>query len=181
MATSNAMTFESHRAPWWLDLIGGLLNILLGILLLSVPVKTVVVLVMILGYYWVFTGIFTLVHMFIDRQAWGWKLISGIVSIMAGGYILRFPLVGAMTIPAMVILFLGMQGIAVGLISLFMSFKGGGWGSAIIGVLSVIFGVVLVANFANLSSIISLVWIVAIVTLTGGVFQVAQAIVQRKD
>lgn len=179
--TSNATTFETHRAPWWLGVIGGVFNILLGVLLLSVPIKTVLVLVYVLGYYWVFSGIFTLVHMFIDRQGWGWKLFSGVISILAGFYILRYPLISSLAIPAMAILFLGIQGIVVGVVSLIMSFKGGGWGSAIMGALSMIFGFVLVANFASLSSIASLVWIVAIVTLAGGLTQVFQSFAQRKE
>lgn len=179
--TSNALTFETHRAPWWLGVIGGFINIMLGILLLSVPVKTVLVLVYILGYYWVFSGIFTLVHMFIDRQAWGWKLLTGVISIIAGFYILRYPLISALTIPALAILFLGIQGLVVGAVSLFMAFKGGGWGSAIMGVLSLIFGFVLIGNFANLTSIVSLVWIVAVFSLAGGAIQIVQAIANRKN
>lgn len=179
MATTNAMTFETRRAPWWLGVIGGALNILLGLLLLTVPVKTVLVLVLALGYYWVFSGISILVHMFIDRQAWGWKLFSGALSILAGIYILRYPLISAVTIPAIVILFLGIQGLIVGALSLVMAFKGGGWASGIMGVLSLVFGGILVANYASLSSIASLVWIVAIVSLAGGVMQVIQAITQR--
>lgn len=179
--TSNAMTFETNRAPWWLGVIGGGFNILLGILLLTIPIKTVLVLVLTLGYYWVFSGIFTLVYMFVDRQAWGWKLFSGALSILAGIYILRYPLIGALVIPATVVLFLGIQGLIVGAVSLVMAFKGGGWGAAIMGVLSLIFGGVLVANFANLSSIVSLVWVVAVVSLIGGVIQVIQAFVQRKE
>jgi uncharacterized membrane protein HdeD (DUF308 family) len=179
--TSNAMSFETRRAPWWLGVIGGAINILLGFLLLTIPIKTVLVLVLVLGYYWIFHGTFNLVHMFIDRQGWGWKLFTGVLSILAGIYILRFPLVSAVVIPATVILLLGIQGLIVGAVSLVMAFKGGGWSSAIMGVLSLIFGFVLVANFANLSSIVSLVWIVAIVSLVGGVIEVIQAFTQRKD
>ncbi len=119
--------------------------------------------------------------MFIDRQAWGWKLLTGVISIIAGFYILRYPLISALTIPALAILFLGIQGLVVGAVSLFMAFKGGGWGSAIMGVLSLIFGFVLIGNFANLTSIVSLVWIVAVFSLAGGAIQIVQAIANRKN
>ncbi|MFM8322207.1 MAG: HdeD family acid-resistance protein [Chloroflexota bacterium] len=181
MAATNAMNFETRRAPWWLGVIGGGLNILLGLLLLTVPVKTVLVLVLALGYYWIFSGISTLVHMFIDRQAWGWKLFSGALSILAGIYVLRYPLISAVTIPAVVILFLGIQGLIVGVLTLVMAFKGGGWASGIMGVLSMAFGAILVANYASLSSVVSLVWIVAILSLSGGIIQVIQAFAQRKE
>jgi len=178
--TSNAMKLETHSIPWWLGALGGVLNILIGILLLTVPVRTVLVLVLALGYYWIFSGMITLVYMFIDRQAWGWKLLSGALSILAGIYILRFPLIGAVSIPAFAILFLGIQGLVVGAVSLVLAFKGGGWGAGIMGVLGLIFGFVLITNFANPSLIVSLVWIVAIFTLVGGISQLVQAFAQRK-
>lgn len=178
--TSNAMKLETHRIPWWLEALGGVFNILLGILLLTVPVRTVLVLVLALGYYWIFSGMITLVYMFIDRQAWGWKLISGALSILAGIYVLRFPLIGAVSIPALAILFLGIQGLVVGAVSLVLAFKGGGWGAGIMGVLGLIFGFIMITNFASPSLIVSLVWIVAVFSLAGGVIQVIQAIADRK-
>jgi uncharacterized membrane protein HdeD (DUF308 family) len=179
--TSDAMTFETHRAPWWLGVMGGAFNILLGFLLLTVPVKTVLALVLALGYYWIFTGALTLVTMFVDRTAWGWKLISGVLSILAGIFVLRYPLIGAATIPALVILFLGIQGMIVGVVAILMAFRGGGWLSAIMGVLSLIFGAILMANFANLATIASLVWMVAIISLVGGVIQIIQSFRQRNE
>ncbi len=178
---TKAMNPETHRAPWWLGLIGGVFNMFLGILLLTIPIKTVLVLVLALGYYWIFSGLLNLVYMFIDRQAWGWKLFSGLLSIFAGIFILRYPMISMLVIPSAVILILGVQGLIVGAVSLYLAFKGGGWGAAIMGVLSVIFGGVLIANFANLSSIVSLVWIVAIVSLAGGALEVVQAIFQRNE
>lgn len=178
---SKAINPETHRPPWWLGVIGGGLNIFLGFLLLTIPVKTVLVLVLVLGYYWVFSGILTLVYMFMDRHAWGWKLFSGLLSIMAGIYILSYPLISAVVIPAMVVLFLGIQGLIVGAISLFLAFKGGGWGAAIMGILSVIFGGVLIANFASLSSVVTLVWVVALFSLIGGALEVIQSIMQRNE
>lgn len=179
--TTDAMSFDTHRAPWWLGVMGGAFNILLGFLLLTVPVKTVLALVLALGYYWIFMGALTIVNMFVDRTAWGWKLISGALSILAGIYVLRYPLIGAVSIPAMVILFLGIQGMIVGVVAIIMAFRGGGWLSAIMGVLSLIFSGILVANFANLATIASLVWIVAIVSLGGGIVQVIQAFRQRNE
>ncbi|HSQ27956.1 MAG TPA: DUF308 domain-containing protein [Anaerolineales bacterium] len=178
---TKAINPETHRAPWWLGVIGGGFNIVIGLLLLTIPIKTVLVLVLVLGYYWIFTGALNLVYMFVDRQAWGWKLFSGLLSIFAGIFILRYPLISMLVIPSTVILMLGVQGLIVGAISLYLAFKGGGWGAAFMGVLSVIFGGVLIANFSNLSSIVSLVWIVAIVSLIGGVLEVIQAIIQRNE
>lgn len=177
--SNDAMSFETQKAPWWLILMNGVVNILLGMLLLSVPVKTVFALVLMLGMFWIIGGIFTLVGMFIDRTAWGWKLFSGLLSIFAGGAILRYPLISTVTIPAIIILLLGIQGLVVGVISLVMAFKGGGWGAGILGALSIIFGGVLIANYTAPGMIVTLVWVTAFMALFGGISQIFQAFQQR--
>jgi uncharacterized membrane protein HdeD (DUF308 family) len=55
----------------------------------------------------------------------------------------------------------------MGCISLFQAFKGAGWGVGILGVLSIIFGLYLLAN--TLISTLSLPWVVGIFALIGGV------------
>lgn len=177
--SASAMSFETKSHPWWLVLIGGILNIIIGILLLTVPVKTVFALVLALGFYWIFAGIFTLIAMFIDHTAWGWKLFSGILSLIAGTVILRYPLMSAVAIPQIIILMLGIQGLIVGVVGLVMAFKGGGWGAGILGALSVIFGVILIMNWTSPGWVVALVWVTAIFALVGGVVQIIQAFRQR--
>jgi len=174
-----ATTLETKQTPWWLILLGGIVSIVLGILLLTVPVKTVVALVFVLGFYWIISGIFTLVGMFIDHTAWGWKLFTGILSIIAGIVVLRYPLISAVTIPQIIVLLLGIQGLVVGVVMLIMAFKGGGWGSGILGVLSIIFGLILVANFSSLASAAALVWVAAIFLIIGGIVQIFQSFRQK--
>ncbi len=177
--TTEAMAIETKQSPWWLVLMGGILNIVIGILLLTAPVKTVFLLVLTLGFYWIVSGIFTLIAMFEDHTAWGWKLFMGALSIIAGVVILRYPLVSALTIPSVLILILGIQGVIVGIISLIMAFKGGGWGAGILGALSIIFGVILMANFTAPGMVITLVWVTAIFAIVGGIFQLFQAFRQK--
>ena len=178
---SEATSLETRQSPWWLLLLGGILNVIVGIMLLTIPGKTVLAFVWVLGIYWLISGIFTLVGMFVDHTAWGWKLFMGIVSILAGIAVMRHPIVSAVAIPRILVLFLGIQGIIVGIIGVVMAFKGGGWGAAILGVLSVIFGTILVLNWANLGTVLVFYWVVAIFALVGGVFQIIKAFMQRKD
>jgi uncharacterized membrane protein HdeD (DUF308 family) len=77
------------------------------------------------------------------------------------------------------VLLLGIQGLIVGIISLVMAFKGGGWGAGILGAISIVFGLILVLNFANLGTVAAFVWVVAIFALVGGVVQIVQAFRQR--
>jgi uncharacterized membrane protein HdeD (DUF308 family) len=179
--TAEAMTFETKQTPWWVILMGGILNIIIGILLLTAPAKTTYLLVLALGIYWIISGIFTLVGMFVDHTAWGWKLFMGALSIIAGTVILRYPLISALTIPTILILILGIQGLIVGIISLIMAFKGGGWGAGILGALSIVFGLILMANYNAPGMVITLIWVAAIFAIIGGIFQIFQAFRQRKE
>jgi len=178
--TEEALVMETKQSPWWLVLIGGILNIIVGILLLTAPAKTTAVLVFVLGIYWLISGIFILVGMFEDHSAWGWKLFMGIISILAGlAIIIANPLIAAFAVAQAVILVLGIQGIIVGVIMLVMAFRGGGWGAGILGVLGIIFGIALTLNWTELSWIISLVWVVGIFAIVGGILQIVQAFRQR--
>jgi uncharacterized membrane protein HdeD (DUF308 family) len=175
----SAATFETQRHPWWLLLMGGILNVIIGLLLLTAPAKTVLLLVLTLGIYWLVTGVFVLVGMFIDHSAWGWKFFSGLISILAGFLILRHPLISAVEIPALIILFIAIQGLVTGILMVVMAFKGGGLGAGILGILSILFGLILLLNFANLGTIVAFVWITAIFALVGGIFQIFHAFQQR--
>ena len=178
-ATASATDFETKQSPWWLVLMAGILSVVVGVLLLTVPAKTVFALTVAFGFYWIIQGIFTLVGMFIDHTAWGWKLFIGILSILAGIAVLRYPISSAIVIPAIIVLILGVQGLIYGIVMLIMAFKGGGWGAGILGALSIIFGLILMANWASLASVITLVWAAAFFALFTGIMQIFQAFRQK--
>jgi uncharacterized membrane protein HdeD (DUF308 family) len=120
------------------------------------------------------------VGMFIDHSGWGWKLFMGLLSIIAGVMILRYPLISAFTIPAIFILILGIQGLIVGIVGLVMAFKGGGWGAGILGALSIVFGGILIANYSSPAMVVTLVWVTAVFAVIGGIAQIVQAFGMRK-
>jgi len=71
--------------------------------------------------------------MFVDHTAWGWKLFIGIISILAGGTILAYPVAAALALPQVLVVGAGLLGIMEGIILLVMAFKGGGWSAGILG------------------------------------------------
>ena len=158
---------EAPSVPWWLVLLEGIALVILGLLLLTNPAMTTLVLIQFLGIYWLIKGIFMLVSMFIDHSQWGWKLFSGILGIIAGVVILQHPLWSAILVPATLVWLLGFFGIIMGGISIFQTFKGAGWGVGILGVLSIIFGLYLLAN--TLISTLSLPWVVGLFAIGGGI------------
>ena len=159
--------------PWWLVLLQGIALIILGILFLTNPGMTTVVAVQFLGIYWMIIGIFSLVSMFVDSSMWGWKLISGILGIIAGIIILQHPIWSPLVVGSVLVIVLGIQGIIVGLIQLIHAFKGAGWAMGLLGVLSIIIGIILLANIWAFTLALPLV--IGIFALIGGVLAIIGA------
>ena len=158
---------QTQEIPWWLILIQGVFSVLIGLLLLISPGVTTFVLVQFLGFYWLISGIFGIVSIFIDSSLWGWKLFAGILGILAGIAIIQNPLWSTLIVPGTLVIILGVEGIIIGVVNLIMAFGGGGWGIAILGALSILFGILLVAN--PLIGAATLVILLGILGLVGGI------------
>lgn len=112
------------RVPWWLVLIEGIAAILLGLLLFSSPLATTAFLVQFLGIYWFALGLFNIISIFIDRSMWGWKLLSGIVAIIAGVVIFQHPLWSTLIVPTVLVFIVAFSGLFLGLVGLIQAFRG---------------------------------------------------------
>lgn len=137
---------EQSMIPWWLVLIQGIAAILIGLFLLISPATTTFVIIQFLGFYWLISGIFGIISIFFDRRMWGWKLIAGLLGILAGVLIIQNPLWSTVLVPTTLIIVLGIEGLIIGVINLIQAFRGGGWGIGVLGVLSILFGLVLLGN-----------------------------------
>jgi uncharacterized membrane protein HdeD (DUF308 family) len=183
MNMTTASQVQTKQRPWWLTLIAGILALIVGAVLLWAPAKTKVetyqLLVAILGVYWLVEGIFDIVSIFVDHSMWGWKLFIGLISIIAGGAILMYPVAAALTLPKIFVLVLGIWGLMYGVILLIMAFQGGGWGAAILGILGIIFGIALMVNYAVPGMGLAMLWTVAVFGVIGGIVLIIQAFRQR--
>ena len=164
--------------PWWLVLLQGIVLIVLGVLLLTDPGITVVVLIQFLGIYWLIKGIFDIVSIFINHAGWGWKLFSGILGIIAGLIILNHPIWSPLIIGATLVIMLGVLGIVMGGISLVQAFRGGGWGTGILGAVSIVFGLYLLLNVG--ATTLALPWVLAIFALVGGIAAIVMSFGVRR-
>ena len=183
MTASEATAMPTRQRPWWLNLILGFSLIIIGAVLLWAPAKaqveTYMLLVAALGIYWLIWGIMELVSLFIDHTAWGWKLFMGIISILAGGSILMYPVAAAVALPRTFVLILGIWALMQGMMMLFMAFKGGGWAAGILGVVSIVLGLILMADYLKLGSGLAMIWAAAIWALIGGAVMVFRAFKQK--
>ncbi len=132
---------------WWVFLLQGFAGIILGLMLVTQPGATIVALTTFLGFYWLITGLLGLVQVFVDRSTpWIWSLLSGLVGILAGLFVLRHPLVAALTVPTVFVIILGIQGLAMGVLQIIGGFKGGGIGPFILGGINVLVGILLLGS-----------------------------------
>lgn len=181
--TASATSLETKDRAWWLILVEGIALVVIGAILLWAPAKTKVetytILVALLAIYWIISGIMALVNMFMDHTAWAWKLFIGIVSIIAGGYILMYPIATALALPRIFVLVLGIWGLMQGLIYLVLAFKGGGWGFGILGGVFILLGLYLVANWSAPGMGLAMLWAAAFTALIGGVIMIFLAFRQR--
>jgi uncharacterized membrane protein HdeD (DUF308 family) len=157
-----------------LVLLEGISLVLIGILLFTDTDQTVFTLVLFIGIWWFITGIMDLVSLFMDRTQWGWKLASGILGIIAGLAIVRHPYWAALLVPATLVWVVGFIGIVVGVMAIIRAFQGAGWGTGILGIISIILGVV--AFSANLGVAVPVaIYATAIWALIGGVLAIVYA------
>jgi uncharacterized membrane protein HdeD (DUF308 family) len=144
--TTTAVQQENLTIPWWVVLLQGIAAVILGIFLLLKPGMTTVVVTQIIGIYWFVSGIFQIIAIFIDSSQWGWKLFSGVLGIIAGMVIIQHPLWSPILLGEVLVIVLGIEGLIIGVINLIQAFQGAGWGVGILGVLSILFGIVLLVK-----------------------------------
>ena len=166
------MTTEIRKTVsdiWWLFLLQGIATLILGVLLVISPGMTTAVLVQFLGVYWLVSGIFSIVGIFVgDREIhWGWLLLSGVLGIRAGIAVLKHPLLSTILLPPMLLYLIAIEGIVMGVVSLIEAFKGGGWGAGIWGVVSIIFGVILFGS--PLLAAVALSVVMGVFGVVGGI------------
>ena len=173
-----AVAEQENYTPWWLVLIGGIAAIIIGGLLIANPFKMASVLVWAIGLYWLITGVIYLVSLIWDRRQWGWKLFGGIIGIMAGYFLISSPAPqSTVAFGLAVILVLAIQGIIMGIMGLIAAFQGGGWGAGILGVISVVIGLLLLGNMW--AAALVLPWVIGIFAIIGGIFGIVAAFRMR--
>lgn len=172
---SSGMVPEAKLAgvPWWLVLIQGIALVILGLLLLVSPGMTTLILIQFVGIYWLISGIFQIVSIFLDKSDWGWKLVGGILGIIAGIIVMQHPLWSPLVIGATLIIILGVEGLIMGGIGIYQGFKGAGWGATILGIISLLFGLLFLFNVGGFT--LALPWTIGILALIGGVLAIVAA------
>ncbi|WP_292364378.1 MULTISPECIES: HdeD family acid-resistance protein [unclassified Methanoculleus] len=158
----------------WFVLLLGIIAILFGVLFFVYPIPTLTVLATVLGVYWLANGIVVLISLSRDRTGWGWKMLVGILGILAGVIVLIYPLYSAVLIPTIYAIIIGVEGLIIGAVYLVQGFSGEGWGTTILGIISIIFGLILIAH--PFIAALALVLLLAVLAVAGGIAAVILAL-----
>lgn len=137
---------DSRLFPWWLLLVWGILTLLIGVAFLVTPVLSVELVITFMGAYWLVGGIFAIASLAVDKTNMGWKIFLAVINIIAGIVILLHPLYAAFFALAFFTIFIGFWACFVGGAHLYHAFTEKDAGNGVLGIFSLIFGILLLIN-----------------------------------
>ena len=162
---------------WWLVLLRGIVAILFGILAFAWPGITLVTMVLFWGAFMLTDGVLALGQAVMgdDKSSRWWLALIGIAGIVAG--ILVFAQPGAAIV--LLLLFIAAWSIVLGVFQIIGAIRlrkeiDNEWTLILGGVLSVLFGAVLV--IAPLAGILALVWVIGSYAIVFGILLVMAAL-----
>jgi uncharacterized membrane protein HdeD (DUF308 family) len=134
---------------WVLLLIAGLIALVGGVIALFNPIAATLTAVMLAGWILIFVGVIEVIGVF-SATGWGariWSLILGVLTVILGLYIIGNPIISAVVLTWIV----GILFLATGATKVVLSFglRGTGyfWVVMLSGIVSVVLGVMVIANF----------------------------------
>ena len=166
---------------WWMFLLRGIFAVLFGLAAFTWPDLTIAVLVLLFGAYALADGIFALAGMFgrEDNDRWWVSLLEGVAGIGAGLITFFWPALTAVTL----LFIIAAWAIMTGLLEVIAAIRlrkemEGEWAFILSGILSVLFGVILVARPG--AGALAMIWIIGAYALAFGVLLIFLALRIRK-
>ncbi|NMB78870.1 MAG: hypothetical protein GYA23_07215 [Methanomicrobiales archaeon] len=132
--------------PWWIMLLWGILTLIVGCMFLLNPGQTMEFFIIFLGAYWLVCGIFTIASLVIDQSNMGWKIFLSLINIIAGALILAYPLYSTIFVFTFLIIFAGFWACFIGAAHIFHAYQAKDAGNGVLGIISIIFGLLLLIN-----------------------------------
>jgi uncharacterized membrane protein HdeD (DUF308 family) len=170
------------RRHWVMFLCEGIALVILGVLAMLAPVLASVAIAAFFGWLLLLSGIVGLIATLRTRAAPGfaWSLLSAIVGIVAGALLLGWPVQGALSLTAVLIAFLLVEGGVTVFYALeHRSGLSGRWGWMLAsGIVDVVLGLLLFAGLPG-SALWALGLLIGINMLFGGFALIAMALHAR--
>jgi uncharacterized membrane protein HdeD (DUF308 family) len=156
----------------WIAALQGIVLIVLGIALLVWPGITVRLLVTLFGIAAIVWGVLGFVHMVgaVRRDVPWWPyLLEGVLGVGIGLAVLTWPGITVLIVSFAIAWWI----LFTGIVQFIYAFAGGGWLSAIVGILGVGIGIWFLAN--PLGAALTMIWLIAVYVLVFGVFLLISA------
>lgn len=159
---------------WWTFILRGILAVLFGIVAWAWPGLTLTTLLWLTGIWLVIDGIFAIIAAIVNRKLVErlWPLILiGLAGILFGIFIVAFP---GFTVVWLIVT-IGFYAIVSGISAIFHAIRlrkeiDNEWSIGLFGLLSVVFGVIMVA-FPGAGAL-SLIWVIAIYAIAIGITEI---------
>ena len=187
-AMSGAASVQ-RTSLWWLAIVRGVLAIIFGILVLTWPVETAVILTIVFAIFAIVDGIVNIVGAISSRKydsTWGWLLTQGILTLIVGLIALFAPAFAAGFIVLFLLWVIAIWAVIGGIFGIPAAASLGATGGSkalgiILAILAIILGialiVVLVSNPEN--ALGGFVWLIGVYAIISGVVLIIAAIVGR--
>jgi len=159
------------ESPWWAVFLRGLAAVVFGLLLFAWPEISLEVFIVIFGLFAIVFGVFGVVSALLglrSHRGWGVQLLVGVLGVAAGVVALVYP-----EATAVVILYLvAAWAIASGVLEIgaglgVRSSGGFSWLLVLVGVVSIVFGIVAFAWPG--ATVLTIVWLIGAYALASGV------------
>lgn len=167
--------------PWWTILVYGITSILLGVFLFVWPAATTFLIVWFIGLFWLMNGVLTFAGLAVNKNHMAWKVISGLLGVFVGGWIIITPFidgrVGAaettLAVLGATVFIWAIAGLIGGVSDLIAAFQGGGWGIGLLGAMWIFISLYLFANLFVAALVLPFVY--GIFAIAGGIAAVVVA------
>jgi len=175
-------TVSNAVKHWYLPLIAGILFIVFGVYIFTVPLDAYITLSVLFSISFLVAGIVEAYFAYANQDSldgWGWYLVSGMLTFLLGIYLIAYPAISMATLPFVVgftLLFRAFQGLGF---ALDLKKLGLSWGTlAFLSVLGIIFSFLLLAQ--PIYAALSLVTVTAISIIVVGVYGIMLSTTLKK-
>ncbi len=166
---------------WWVFLIRGILAVLFGVLAYFQPGVTLAALVLLFGAYSLSDGVLSVLSAISGREEidhWWLLLFEGLVGVAVGGLTLFAP--GITTVA--LLFYIAVRAIAAGIVEIVTAIRvrkeiEGEWLLILAGILSVLFGVAVLARPA--AGALAVLWLIATFAIAFGIVLILLAFKAR--
>lgn len=170
--------YSGSQRLWWLVLMRGIFAVFLGLYALFSPTTTLIVLVIVFGFYAIVDGISAVAIAIGSRRTqklWGWLVVEGAISIVAGAFALAFPQWSALAVGFIVGFWALLLGISQVIESLALRRAlSGVWVWLLIsGIVLVIWGVFVLVTPAV--GILTVLWLFGLFALLYGIWKIVMS------